>query len=95
MKIDKTPPLPRFSGDTPRTSERTSDPTSGAGESTAANPAVVTHFNKAISDTSQDIDAARVAEVKEAIREGRLQIHPEQIADRLIASAKDLLQGEQ
>lgn len=95
MKIDKTPPLPRFNGTTPKTAERTPDPAAGATESTATSSAVAAHLNRATSDTSADINAARVAEITEAIRDGRLQINAEQIADKLIASAQDLLQDEQ
>lgn len=37
------------------------------------------------------VDAARVAEIREAIREGRFAINPEAIADKLVASVKELL----
>jgi negative regulator of flagellin synthesis FlgM len=37
------------------------------------------------------IDAQRVAEIKQAISEGRFQINPERIADGLIASVRDML----
>lgn len=92
MKIDKTPSLPRFNGETPRTAGRPAGPDAAA--SSAASPAAVTHLSQSISDTSQDIDAARVAELKEAIREGRLQINAEVIADKLIASAQALVQDD-
>lgn len=92
MKIDKTPSLPRFNGETPRTAGRAAGPDAAA--SSAASPAAVTHLSQSISDTSQDIDAARVAELKEAIREGRLQINAEVIADKLIASAQALVQDD-
>lgn len=36
-------------------------------------------------------DAARVAEIKQAIREGRFAISPERIADGLIDSVRELL----
>ncbi|WP_275287388.1 flagellar biosynthesis anti-sigma factor FlgM [Halomonas elongata] len=54
-------------------------------------PATMTHLRHAGTDTSQDIDAARVDELRDAIREGRLEIRPERIADGLIASVQDLL----
>lgn len=92
MKIDKTPSLPRFNGETPRTAGRPAGP--DAGGSAAASPAAVTHLSQSISDTSQDIDAARVAELQEAIRDGRLQINAEVIADKLIASAQALVQDD-
>ena len=36
-------------------------------------------------------DASRVAEIKQAIAEGRFEIHSEAIADRVIASASELV----
>lgn len=37
------------------------------------------------------INAERVAEIKQAIAEGRFQINPERIADGLLASVRDML----
>lgn len=37
------------------------------------------------------VDVAKVAEIKQAISEGRFQINSGVVADRLIASARDLL----
>ncbi|MCL2523687.1 MAG: flagellar biosynthesis anti-sigma factor FlgM [Betaproteobacteria bacterium] len=37
------------------------------------------------------VNAARIAEIKQAISEGRFKINPEAIADRLIESARDLV----
>lgn len=37
------------------------------------------------------VDAARVAEIKQAISEGRFQINPERIADGLIDSVREML----
>lgn len=38
-------------------------------------------------------DADRVAEIRQAIAEGRFQINPERIADGLIESVRDMLAG--
>ncbi|VTU25564.1 flagellar biosynthesis anti-sigma factor FlgM [Variovorax sp. SRS16] len=38
-----------------------------------------------------DFDAARVAAIRDDIRAGRYQVHPERIADGLIDSVRDLL----
>jgi negative regulator of flagellin synthesis FlgM len=43
------------------------------------------------SDDEQPFDAKRVAEIKQAISEGKFQINADAIADRLIASAKELI----
>lgn len=37
------------------------------------------------------VDAQRVAEIKLAISEGRFEIHPERIADSLLASVREML----
>ena len=37
------------------------------------------------------VDASRVAEIRQAIRDGKFSINPEAIADKLVASVKDLL----
>jgi negative regulator of flagellin synthesis FlgM len=43
--------------------------------------------------TSQPVDSARVAEVKKAIAEGRFDMNPDVIADRLIDAARDALRA--
>lgn len=37
------------------------------------------------------VDAAKVAEIKQAISEGRFQVHTDVVADRLIETAKELI----
>jgi negative regulator of flagellin synthesis FlgM len=48
----------------------------------------------AIADTPV-IDVARVAEIKQAISEGRFQINPERIADGLLDSVRQMLARQQ
>lgn len=51
-----------------------------------------THLSQLGSgDSSQDIDQARVAEVRQAIADGSLKVDTNRIADRLIASVQDLV----
>ena len=38
------------------------------------------------------VDSARVAEIRQAIAEGRFEINPEKIADGLIASVREMLE---
>lgn len=45
------------------------------------------------SDASQ-VDAAKVSELKQAISEGRFEVHPEKIADGLISSVRQMLQAQ-
>ena len=47
------------------------------------------------SDDAQSFDAGRVAEIKQAISDGRFTINAGAIADRLIASAKELVDSQQ
>lgn len=41
--------------------------------------------------SSPVVDAARVAEIKQAISQGRFQINPERIADGLLESVRQML----
>ncbi|MBL7251731.1 flagellar biosynthesis anti-sigma factor FlgM [Alloalcanivorax marinus] len=50
----------------------------------------VAHLRAPAGD-GQDIDRARVEEVRQAIAEGRLEIRADRIADGLIQSVRDLL----
>lgn len=43
------------------------------------------------SESAASFDAARVAEIKQAISEGKFSINADAIADRLIASARELI----
>ncbi len=45
----------------------------------------------AAAESEAPFDAGRVAEIKQAIAEGRFSINPSAIADRLITSAKELV----
>jgi negative regulator of flagellin synthesis FlgM len=46
------------------------------------------------SDDGQAFDAVRVSEIKQAIADGRFTINAGAIADRLIASAKELVDSQ-
>jgi negative regulator of flagellin synthesis FlgM len=50
--------------------------------------------NAAIGDVPA-VDAARVAEIKQAISEGRFQINPERIADGLLENVRQMLARQQ
>ncbi|WP_217908853.1 MULTISPECIES: flagellar biosynthesis anti-sigma factor FlgM [Halomonadaceae] len=49
-----------------------------------------TQLSQSSIDESQDIDTAKVEEIRDAIREGRLEMRADRIADGLIANLKDL-----
>lgn len=92
MKIDNHNPLIR-TGQTPAREEAqkvkgaTGQPPAARGDG----PAARTHLSHDASNASQDIDTARVEEIREAIREGRLEINADRIADGLIANVQELL----
>lgn len=46
------------------------------------------------SENESVFDANRVAEIKQAIADGKFSINPGAIADRLIASAKELVDSQ-
>ena len=48
----------------------------------------------ATADDDQSYDAGRVSEIKQAISEGRFTINAGAIADRLIASARELVDSQ-
>ncbi|MGS2742014.1 flagellar biosynthesis anti-sigma factor FlgM [Halomonas sp. LS-001] len=55
--------------------------TGNAGNASTA----ATQLSQQSTDTSQDIDRAKVDEIRTAIREGRMEINPERIADGLLS----------
>jgi|TARA_R110002020_G_scaffold107651_5_gene249838 negative regulator of flagellin synthesis FlgM len=56
----------------------------------AANQAdVVTHLSQLPQDASQDINSARVEELREAIRDGKLNMNTDNIAEALLKSLTD------
>lgn len=91
LKINGTQPLPPSSQTEPNKGSKVQK---SAGSEPVSSPAAVTHFSQTTQDTSQDIDMARVAELREAIRDGKLDINVEKIADGLIASVQDLLKSQ-
>ena len=48
-----------------------------------------TQLSQLSIDETQDIDTAKVEEIRNAIREGRLEMHADRIADGLIANLKE------
>ncbi|WP_367890523.1 flagellar biosynthesis anti-sigma factor FlgM [Geopseudomonas aromaticivorans] len=61
----------------------------------AESPSTVSHLSAASGkNATQDVDPARVAEIRQAILEGRLQISAERIADGLIASVREQLEHD-
>ena len=87
MQIDPTQNTPRVTSSETRDVKKTSEP-----NASASTPSASARFEPSnITDSSQDIDMARVNEIRQAISEGRLEIRSERIADGLIASAQALV----
>jgi negative regulator of flagellin synthesis FlgM len=93
VKIDSSQPSLRPSS----TESKDSSARISSGQSVARSevPSTVTRLS-GMSDgnAASDVNPARVAELRQAIREGRLQINAERIADGLIASVREQL-GEE
>lgn len=87
MKIDNSTPISRLPQ--PEAGKAGAKPAGSTPGPTQSG--TVSHLSEAVTDTSKDIDPARVAEVRRAISEGRLEIHPDRIADGLIHSVRSLL----
>lgn len=88
MKIDKVTSLGL--AHRPEQSKTQARSLDGAGVA----PSAQSHLSHRLEDASQDIDVAKVAEIKAAIKEGRLAIDSSKIADKLLASVKDMLKSE-
>ena len=93
MKIDSSPSSIRSSATEGK--DRAASAKSSQSLAGSQSPSTITHLSGASdSNTASDINPARVAELSQAIREGRLQIDAGRIADGLIASVREQL-GEQ
>jgi negative regulator of flagellin synthesis FlgM len=92
LKIDNNSPSRHLESVGSRQSAKTSATSSTAAP--AAGPGSVTHLSLAAQDQSLDIDQARVDEIRQAIREGKLSLDSGKIADGLLASIQAQLAQE-
>ena len=87
MKIDNLNPLLR---NTPAQQRDDAQKVSEAKQPETSNTSrEATQLSQSSIDSSQDIDMAKVQEIRDAIREGRLEVRADRIADGLIANLKD------
>ena len=87
MKIDNLNPLLR---NTPAQQRDDAQKVSEAKQpETGKTTREATQLSQSSIDSSQDIDMAKVQEIRDAIREGRLEVRADRIADGLIANLKD------
>lgn len=96
MKIDPTikPVIGPAPLDEQARSLRSSTQTDGGTASTEVQLSPLTARLQAIQSSlgeSEVVDAARVAEIKQAIAEGRFTVNAEAVADRLIDSVRQLI----
>jgi negative regulator of flagellin synthesis FlgM len=90
LKIDPQNPLLR-AGQTPPRDQATKVQSPAQAGGQEGGPGAMTHLRHGTTDTGQDIDMVRVEEIREAIREGRLEIRADRIADGLVDSIRDML----
>lgn len=88
MKINNTPPVGQ-PGSTEATSPGTKTPPGAQKDNTPTSSSISL---ESLQNTDRnDIDLQRVNEIRDAIREGRLDINTGKIADGLLNSVRDLL----
>lgn len=88
MKIDNIPPSTASNRVDQGHAGKKTDATAEKAHAPAGS---ATHLSAAHLDAGKDIDHARVAEIRQAISEGRLVVDTDRIADRLLANVHDLL----
>jgi negative regulator of flagellin synthesis FlgM len=99
MKIGK-PIDNAVGGVSPRTEGASSAKSSGktssaSGSSGESAKVTLSTAASGLMGADGDFDVQKVSSVKQAIDDGSYKVDPEVIADKLIANAKDLLQGKQ
>ena len=70
--------------------------TSGGGDRVELSPlaAQLQSIEGSMADTPV-VDSARVAEIRQAIAEGRFKVNPDAVADQLLQTARELLRSRQ
>lgn len=93
MKIDSSPkPIGTGNASSSRPRPSAGSPRSDSAAEVKLSPAST---ELAASGSGAPVDSARIAEIKQAISEGRFTINAEAIADGLIETARDLLHARQ
>ncbi len=97
MKIDSssiTTALTGSSSQGSRTEKSVSTQTSNASTVSLSDAAAKIQALEQSAQQSSGFDAARVAALKQAIAEGKFQITPQMIAEKLLDTARDLMQEQ-
>jgi negative regulator of flagellin synthesis FlgM len=97
MKIDASRTSPTSPTTTQQKTRLQNTSNSVATNAPAAEGSVTTHLQKTsgTSAAQAPFDSQRVAEIRQAIAEGRFQINTDKIADRLIGDVRDFLAKDQ
>jgi len=88
LKIDKV-----SSTGLPQRAEQSKTRAADTGN-TGVTPSAQSHLSHRLEDSSHDVDLAKVAEIKAAIKEGRLEIDSSKIAEKLLNNVRDMLKGD-
>lgn len=88
VKIDSSY-KPSIAGSTPPPSRKASDTSSTSSDSTEVHLSATAA--QLASDSTPPVNVGRIAEIRQAIAEGRFKINADAIADSLIASAQEML----
>lgn len=92
MKINSAIPSVGSTPDTARTrGQAQPQATSGSSASERVDISSLSARLQEVGAGEAPVNAQRVAEIKQAIAEGRFQINPEKIADGLLNSVRDML----
>ncbi len=92
MKIINSSPSISTTQDTGRTRGPAATPQKpGTGASERVDISSLSARLQEVGAGETPVNAQRIAEIKQAISEGRFQINPERIADGLLASVRDML----
>lgn len=96
MKIDNSIKPAGGAGVSETSRNRSAGKPSSAAPSTSAADVHLSGISTGLmaSDETVSVDTARVAEIKQAISEGRFTINAGAIADRLINTAKELVDSQ-
>ena len=92
--IDSNKPIAPASGQA--AAPASGKPATGAAQPEAsAKVALSSAASVLVSEDTAEFDAAKVARIAQAIRDGKFEVNADAIADKLIASTKELLTGPQ
>ena len=85
---------PPAAGSAPAASTAAPTTSSGSGDASVSLSGLSQHLRSLAASGSADIDTAHVASIKQAIKDGTLQIDSSKIADGVLQTARDLLQNK-